>query len=164
MVNISQGIVLILPTHRDAQFISASLVVERTHCFAMKAPQHPAGTFPASCRLLITLLSPSLHWCSWAPQLKICHCPTMDLFWLTSSSGGRPGQGFPLLISNEVCIARGLSQPVPYGCLHPWTSFCCSSGWPDSYSPCFSVGLLPKGNFPGWESSHCSSSACFGAH
>lgn len=25
----------------------------------------------------------------------------------------------------QPCVARGLSQPIPYGCLHPWTGFCC---------------------------------------
>lgn len=94
MSNLGQGTVLILLTKRDAQFISASLVVEgRTRCLSHESPPASSWHFPcllqtfnytpASLLTLLLLSSP-------AQDLSLSNYGfvLVDIqFWLKSRAG-----------------------------------------------------------------------------
>lgn len=84
----------LLLTKRDAQFISASLVVgRRTHCHSHESPPACSWHFPCllqTCNYTPASLLTFLLLSSPALDLSLS---TMGLFWLTSSPGGSPGQG-----------------------------------------------------------------------
>lgn len=114
MSNIGQGTVLILLTNREAQFIPASLAVgRRTHCHSHESPPASSWHFPCL-----------LQTCNYTPAslltLLLLSSPAQDLSlssygfvlvdiqsWLKSRAE------LPLLISNEVCIARGAQPACP---------------------------------------------------
>lgn len=78
-------------------------------------------------------------------------------------SGWSPEQGSPVLISNELCVARGSASLSHMAVCIPGQASAarqtdliptvCASRW----------GFFLKGNCSGWKSSHWSSSAHFGA-